>query len=335
MSGGKPKVAIIGTGGSISTPGRHSLDLLEYSVFGRTLEVDELLAMFPEIDQVADVVPVRFRAVVSPAITPSDWIELSNKITQVVRDHPDIEGIVITHGTDTVEETAYFLNLTIKVSVPVVLVASQRPPNGMGTDAGINIVQAIRAAASPLSRGKGVLLVLNDEIHAARDVSKLMNSRLNTFQTPDFGMLGQVDPGGTVVYYRTAVRRCAPDTEFDVAAIKDLPKVDIVYSYAGADGFLVEKLVESGARGIVVASLPSGILPPLQKAALVEASRKGVLVVVSRRNMSGRRYIRSPDAGTGMIAADNLNPQKARVLTMLALSQTADRDDIRRMFLEY
>jgi L-asparaginase len=335
MPNRKPKVAVIGTGGSISTPGRHSLDLLEYSEFGRTLEVDELLAMFSEIATIADVIPIRFRAVVSPAITPTDWIELSNKITDVVRAHPDIAGIVITHGTDTVEETAYFLNLTIKVSVPVVLVASQRPPNGMGTDAGINIIQALRTAASPSSRGKGVLLALNDEIHAARDVSKSMNSRLHTFHTPDFGILGQVDPDGTVVYYRTAVRRCAPDTEFDVTDIADLPRVDIVYSYAGADGFLVEKLVEKGVKGIVVASLPSGILPPLQKAALVEASRMGVLVVISRRNPSGRRYIRSKDSGTGLIAADNLNPQKARVLAMLALSRKAGPGDIRRMFLEY
>lgn len=335
MPAQKPKVAIVGTGGSISTPGRHSLDLLEYSEFGRTLEVDELLAMFPEVNQIADVIPVRFRAVVSPAITTSDWIELSNKIADVVREYPDIDGIVITHGTDTVEETAYFLNLTVKVSVPVVLVASQRPPNGMGTDAGINIVQAIRTAVSPLSRGKGVLLVLNDEIHAARDVSKLMNSRLNTFQTPDFGILGQVDPDGTVVYYRAALRRCAPNTEFDVAAIKDLPRVDIIYSYAGADGFLIERLVENRVNGIVVASLPSGILPPLQRAALVEASNSGILIVVSRRSVSGRRYIRTKDFGTGMIGADNLNPQKARVLAMLALSRTGDRDDIRRMFLEY
>jgi L-asparaginase len=335
MQGGKPRVAIIGTGGSISTPGRHSLDLLEYSDFGRTLEVDELLAMFPEANQIADIFPIRFRAIVSPAITPFDWIELSNKISSVVRELPAVDGIVITHGTDTLEETAYFLNLTIKVALPVVLVAAQRPPNGMGTDAGLNIIQAIRTASSPRSRGMGVLVVLNDEIHAARDVTKSMNSRVQTFQTPDFGILGQVDPDGTVAYYRMPMRRHAPDTQFDVSKTSDLPRVDIIYSYAGADGLLVDKLVEAGVKGIVVACLPSGILPPLQKAALVEASKDGLLIVQSRRGNSGRRYIRSRDIETGMIAADNLNPQKARVLSMLALSHTSDRAEIRRMFLDY
>jgi L-asparaginase len=335
MQKAKSRVVIIGTGGSISTPGRHSLDLFEYTEHNRTMEIDELLAMFPETNQICDVVPVRFRSVVSPAITPADWIELSNEIGRIVRIGPSVDGIVITHGTDTVEETAYFLNLTVKVSIPIVLVAAQRPPNGLSSDAGLNLVQALRVASSPLANGMGVLLVLNDEIHAARDVSKMMNSRVHTFQTSDFGILGQIDPDGTVAFYRKPLRDHAPNTEFDVSKAKSLPRVDIIYSYAGADGLIVEKLVEAGSKGIVVASLPSGLLPPLQKVALVEASRRGVLVVQSRRNSSGRRYIRSTDIPTGMIAADNLNPQKARVLTMLALSQASSQDEIRQMFLKY
>jgi L-asparaginase len=331
----KPRIAVVGTGGSISTPGRHSLDLFEYSEHGRTLEVDEFLAMFPEVNQIADLVPVRFRAIVSPAITPADWIELSNKIEDVMRRDRTIRGVVVTHGTDTVEETAYFLNLTLKVDVPVVMVAAQRPPNGFGTEAGLNLMQAIRVASSESARQMGVLVVLNDEIHAARDVTKTMNSRVHTFQTPDFGILGQVDPNGNVAFYRKPLRRCAPNTEFDVSNITNLPRVDIVYSYAGADELAVQGLVQAGAKGIVVACLPSGILPPPQKAALVDASANGVLVVQSRRNNSGRRYIRTPDIGTGMIAGDNLNPQKARVLTMLALSAAKDREEICRMFLEY
>jgi L-asparaginase len=138
------RIAVIGTGGSISMPGRHRLDLYEYADYTRVLEVDELLAMFPEISEVADAVPIRFRALPSSSIQATDWLELNDKISEIVRDDSLLEGIVITHGTDTVEETAYFLHLTAKVDVPIVLVAAQRPPNGLGTDAGINIVNALR-----------------------------------------------------------------------------------------------------------------------------------------------------------------------------------------------
>src|ERR1700716_3947564 len=164
MVNGKPRIAFIGTGGPISTPGRDSLDLHEYSDHGRTLEVDELLAMFPEVARVADVVPVRFRAIISPAITPRDWIDLVNKISEITDADPAIDGIVITHGTDTVEETAYFLNLTAKARVPIVLVAAQRPPGGLSSDAGLNLVNGARVAGSPEARGMGVLVCLNDEI---------------------------------------------------------------------------------------------------------------------------------------------------------------------------
>lgn len=331
----KPRVAVIGTGGSISTPGLNSLDLYEYADHSRTLEVDELLAMFPEVGQVGDVTPIRFRAVVSSDMRPQDWIELGALIASTVRNDPSIDGVVITHGTDTLEETSYFLNLTLRVDVPVVLVAAQRPPNGLGSDAGINLVNAVRVAGSAAARGMGVLVVLNDEIQAGREATKTMNSRLHTFQSPDAGNLGQIDPIGNIAFYRRPIRRHAPDTEFDVSGLKTFPRVDIVYSYAGADGTAVKALVDAGARGLVVAALPSGYLPRGQKDALVEASRNGVLVVHSRRSHSGRQYIRSKDADTGIVAGDNLNPQKARVLAMLALSKTTDRAEIKRMFAEY
>jgi len=335
MPNKKSRIAVIGTGGSISMPARDRLDLYEYSDYSRVLEVDELLAMFPEVDEVAEVVPVRFRAIPSPSIQPTDWLELNDKISEVVRNDSSLAGIVITHGTDTVEETAYFLHLTAKVDIPIVMVAAQRPPNGLGTDAGINIVNALRVVSSPAARGMGVMLVMNDEIQCAREVTKTMNSRIHTFQSPDYGSLGQADPIGNVAFYRKPIRRYAPDTEFNLQGVRDLPRVDIIYSYAGADGFVVEKLVEAGAKGIVIAGLPSGNLPPAQNTALVKASHDGILVVKSRRSNAGRQYIHVKDADTGIISGDNLNPQKARVLAMLALAKTDDRDEIRRMFLEY
>ena len=180
------------------------------------MEADEILARWPETALVADVIPVRYRAIPSPAIGFPDWKALAALCGQLVADHPDLAGIVIGHGTATLEETAYFLNLTVKVSVPVVVVGSQRPSSALSSDAGMNLVNAIRVAASPEARGMGVLVVLNDEIHAAREVTKTSTLRLQTFRTPDFGVLGHAD-GDAVAFYRRPIRRHAPDTEFDIA----------------------------------------------------------------------------------------------------------------------
>ena len=331
----KPRVAFIGTGGSISTVGRHSLDLFEYGYFGRTLQVDELLSMFPEVRQVVEAVPIRFRNLLSTAVSPSDWLELVPLIHQTAAADPPPAGIVVTHGTATLEETAYFLSLTLKTSVPVVLVGAQRPPNGLSTDAGLNLVNAARVAASPASRGRGVLVLLNDEIQAAREVTKTSTYRLETFRSPDLGMLGYADPDGRVIYYRSPERRHAPDTEFEVANLQELPRVDIVYSYAGSDGAQVEALVERGARGLVSAGLPPGRLTPAELRALTEARRRGVLVVQSSRAGSGRVAYHTQHAELGFVAADNLNPQKARVLAMLALTRTDDPGEVQRIFETY
>ena len=336
MTGLKPRVAVIGTGGSISTLARHNLDLYEYADFGRRVEVDEVLAMFPEVSTAAEVVPIRHRAIGSSSMTPRDWIELVTRINRVAEEDPAVTGIVVTHGTAALEETAYFLHLTAKVDVPVVVVGAQRPPNGLSTDAGLNLVNAIRVAGSPNARGLGVLVVMNDEIQCAREVTKTSNWRVQTFQTPDFGMLGFADPDGTVSIYRRPNRRHAPDTEFDVGQLEELPPVDIVLAYAGADGALIEAAVARGARGIVVAGNAPGRATAGQRDALIEASQRGVLVVLSSRAGSGRTIPRICDTETGgIIAADNLNPQKARVLAMLALTVTEEGAEIGRMFAEY
>src|SRR6202020_2162632 len=162
-------------------------------------------------------------------------------------DHPDLAGIVIGHGTATLEETAYFLNLTVKVAVPVVIVGAQRPSSALSSDAGMNLVNAIRVAASPEARDMGVLVVLNDEIHAAREVTKTATLRLQTFRTPDFGVLGHAD-GDAVVFYRQPLRRHAPDTEFDIRGLAGLPRVDIACAYAGGDGPAVRAFVAAGAQ---------------------------------------------------------------------------------------
>jgi len=330
----RPRVALIGTGGTISSIGRDSLDLWEYMDTSRKAEPDELLARFPEAAAAAEVVPVRFRAVGSGAIGPGEWLGLAAAVHDAVaRERPD--GVVITHGTATLEETAYFLGLTLKTDVPVVVVGAQRPATGMGTDAGMNLMNALRVAGSREARGLGVLVLLNDEIQAAREVSKTSTLRLETFRSHDLGMLGYADPDGRVAIYRRPARRHAPDTEFDVGGRSDLPRVDVAASYAGADGAAIRAFAAAGARAIVSAALAPGVVTPAETEALLEARRRGVHVVVSSRAGSGRVLARTTLRDRGFVAADNLNPQKARVLAMLALTRTDDPGEIQRMFDEY
>lgn len=330
----KPKVAFIGTGGTIASVGPGPLELQDYGVTGIVLHADELLARFPETALVADVIPVRYRNVASTAIAFPDWKELVLICDRLTEEHPDLAGIVIGHGTATLEETAYFLSLTLKTSLPVVLVGAQRPNSALSTDAGMNLVNAIRTAASPEARGMGVLVVLNDEIQAARDVTKTSTFRMQTFRSADFGVLGQAD-GDAIAFYRRPLRRAAPDTEFDVRRLDALPRVDVAYAYAGADGAEVAAFLAAGARGIVSAGFAPGFLPPGQASALREAVASGVVVLQSTRAGSGRVFRGSRLRAGGFLAADNLTPHKARILLALALTVSRDTAEIERIFATY
>jgi L-asparaginase len=330
----KPKVAFIGTGGTIASLGAGPLDLQNYSAAGNVMHAEEVLARWPEAALVADVLPVRFRNIPSTSIGYPDWKALVLLCDRLVAGHPDLAGIVIGHGTATLEETAYFLNLTLKVSVPVVLVGAQRPSSALSSDAGMNLVNALRVAASPEARGLGVLAMLNDEIHAAREVTKTATLRLQTFRTPDFGVLGHAD-GDAVAFYRRPLRRCAPNTEFDVRALDALPRVDIAYAYAGGDGTAVRAFVAAGAQGIVSAGFAPGGAPPGDFDALKEAVGRGVVVVQSTRAGSGRTFRGTRLRDAGILIADNLNPQKARILLSVALTVTREPEEIARMFRTY
>ena len=240
MPASLPRVAVIGTGGTISSLGASSLDVLDYPDFGQKLSAEALLDRFPETRLVANPVPVTIRQVGSTDIGPTEWLELRALIHKIARDEPATAGFVITHGTATLEETAFFLNLTLAVSQPVVLVGAQRPASALGTDAGMNLVNALRVAGSEAAHGKGVLVLLNDEINAARDVVKTSTYRVQTFRSFDFGALGHVDGDG-VHFYRAPLGAHMPDGPFATSDLKQsLPRVDIIYSYAGADGALVD-----------------------------------------------------------------------------------------------
>ncbi|MCJ2109111.1 asparaginase [Methylobacterium sp. E-041] len=330
----RPKVAFIGTGGTISSLGRDSLDILDYTATGNRLEAQAILDAVPEVGAVAEMVPVAFRAVPSPAIGFAEWRDLATTCERLVAEHRDLAGIVIGHGTATLEETAYALSLTLTVDVPVVLVGSQRPMSALSSDAGLNLVAAIRTAASAQSRGRGVLVVLNDEIQAAREVTKTSVARLQTFRTPDFGVLGHVD-GASVQYYRRSERSHAPGTPFDIRALEALPRVDVSYGYADADGTAVRAFLAAGAQGIVSAGLAPGMTPPREADALEQAAAAGIVVVQSTRAGSGVVPLTTRLRERGILSADNLTPQKARILLALALTVTREPAEIARMFATY
>jgi len=330
----KPRVAFIGTGGTMASIGRDALDIQDYGVKGEVLEAAAILARVPELAMVAEVIPRPYSAVISSRIGFRDWQALALACDRAVAEVPDLAGIVIGHGTSTLEETGYALSLSLKVSVPVVMVGAQRPASALSSDMPMNLLNAVRVAASPEARGQGVLLLLNDEIHAVREVSKTSTWRLQTFRTPDFGVLGHAD-GDRIAFYRRPLRRAAPDTEFDIRALDALPRVDICYSHADADATAIRAFVAAGARGIVSAGFAPGNPTPAEADALAEAVRQGVMVVQSSRVGSGRVVQTRKMREQGILAADNLSPQKARILLALALTVTSDPAEVARIFATY
>lgn len=214
------------------------------------------------------------------------------------------------------------------------MVGAQRPVNALSSDAGMNLVSAVRTAASAASRGLGVLVMLNDEIQAAREVTKTATHRLQTFRTPEFGVLGQVD-GTAVTYYRQPLRRRMPDTEFRVDSLESLPRVDIVYAYAGSDGAASRAFIDAGAEGIVSAGFAPGFWTPADRQVLSEAVRRGVIVVQSTRAWSGQVFQSTLMTRDGFLSADNLRPPKARILLALALTVTRNPMEVARIFSEY
>ncbi|NJL97810.1 MAG: asparaginase [Synechococcaceae cyanobacterium SM2_3_2] len=330
----KPKVAVIGTGGTIASLGLGPFDIQDYGAQRNMMQIDGMLAHFPEVYECADIVPVPYKAIASIDIGFADWKKLVNLTSQMTIEDPDLVGFVITHGTSSIEETAWFLSLTAKTPLPIVVVGSQRPASALSTDAGMNLANAIRTAACPDSCGLGGLVMLNDEIQAAREVTKTSTFRLQTFRTPDFGILGHAD-GDRIIYYRQPLRRTYPNTEFDISALDALPRVDIVYAYTGCDGTATRAFVAAGAQGIVSAGFAPGWSSSAEAEALMEAARSGVVVMQSTRSGSGRVVAGQRHREGGILTADNLNPQKARILLSLALTVTQDPQEIERIFLTY
>ena len=335
VNGQKPRVYVIGTGGSISFLGDYRTDYINYSYGGKNLTIQQMLERVPEINDFAETLPEQLINVGSTDVSPVHWLQLAQRINQIFRDDPQAAGVAVAHGTATLEETAYFLNLTVKSAKPVVVTGAMRPPTGMGTDADVNLMDCVRVAASPQAACRGVLTVLNNEIQAARDVTKTNSYRLETFRSNELGVLGYADSDEEVVFYRTPVKAHTEAAEFDVDGLAELPRVDIAYAYAGADGVAIKALADAGAPGLVAAGLGSGGSSPEFMLGLREVKARGVQVVIASQTGNGRVMRTRRFTEEGYIVADNLSPKKARILLMLALTATQDPEEIQRMFLTY
>jgi L-asparaginase len=318
----RPEVTVVGTGGTIGSAG-------DYWGGNPTRVPIEQLVRIPGLDSVATVSTEQFLNVSSISIGPARWLELSRHLTELFRAKPSLAGLVVTHGTDTMEETAYFLDLTVGERRPVIVTGSMRPSNMAGADGPANLTNAVRAAVDPASRGRGTLVLMDDRLFAARDVTKTNSTRLETFQAPERGPAAIVDPDG--IFYRDP-SPARPADVFDISAVRELPRVDIVYSYAGVDSVAFDAVVAAGARGVVVAGVGRGGLSTSQTSAARRAISKGVVVVVSTRTGAGRVPVTMSD---GLIGAGDLNAQKARVLLTLALTRTSDFALVRRIFSEH
>ena len=335
MATPRPRVRIVATGGSIAGVGPHRLDYTLYPELGQHITIEESLARIPEVKDIAELQAENLISVGSTSIGPKEWIQIAQRINQIFVEEEDVSGVVITHGTATLEETAYFLHLTVKSFKPVVITGAMRPPTALSTDADINIIDAVRIAICPDAVGKGVLTVLNNEIHSARDVTKSNTLRVETFRPNELGFLGYADGDGEVVFYRAPIRKHTTSTAFDVSGRQALPRVDIVYAYGGADGLLVDAVRQNRSNGLVMAGFGSGTFPPAVLEAGAQVVRDGVPVVLASRATAGRVVMTPRTEAQGFIVCDNLLPQKARILLMLALTITRDRNQIQQMFNEY
>ena len=325
-----PRVRLVATGGTISNK------------TGGRLSAEELVQSMAGIERYARPEFEQFSNLASSELTLDQWVALARRLNQIFTTEPDIAGLVVTSGTDTLEELAYFLDLTVRSDKPVVVVGSMRNPSTLGYEGAANLLEGFRVAASPDARGKGALVVLNDEINAAREVTKTDALRLSTFQTRGYGILGVVD-ADRVAFYRASLKRHTARSEFDISAVTALPRVDVILVYQGADGDLIRAATDAGAKGIVIAGAGAGATSGTQQAGIDYATKKGVFVVTTTRAGSGRIAARGGRGGAGdpppdeirRIAGEDLAPVKARVLLMLALARTSDPAEIQRMFTEY
>ena len=327
-----PTVVVLATGGTIA--GAAASDVQAGYASGQ-VGVDQLLAAVPQAKKLANMRGEQISNIGSQDMNDEVWLKLARRVNELVA-MADVDGIVITHGTDTIEETSYFLNLVVKSRKPVVLTASMRPSTALSADGPLNFFNAVAVAADKDSGGRGVLVVINDWIHGARSLTKTSTTAVQTFMSPLQGLIGTV-AYGTVEFYRVPVGKHTTQSEFSLDGVTALPRVDIIMAYENMDGVLLNAAAAAGAKGVVVAGVGNGNMTASALDALAGLSKKGIIAVRSSRVTTGRvgRNVEVDDDKLGLVASDELNPQKARVLLRLALLKARPLAEIQRLFQEY
>jgi L-asparaginase len=332
----RPRIAVIGTGGTFAMHARHLFDWVEYGESGVVHPIEAMTGQLDQLGLDVDIVPISFRMVGSTGIVPKDWLELAQLIERTAAADTTLDGFVVTHGTATLEETAWFLDLTLNLHQPVVITGAQRPQNTSGSDVQANLRGALAVAACPQARAMGTLVVLDGMVFAARDVTKAASFELHAFESLPFGPLGRVNPDGSVSFRRRPYMRDTPRTLFSVTGVDALPRVDMVISYAGADGAAIEASLQTGARGLISIGLAPGRPANGERDALLRAVQRGVVVVQASRAVRGVVPVQDFLRRDGVLAGGDLAPQKLRILLMLILACVpgCDAATIQTMLLE-
>jgi L-asparaginase len=327
-----PTIVVLATGGTIA--GAAGSDVQAGYASGQ-VGVDQLLAAVPQARKLATLRGEQISNIGSQDMNDEVWLKLANRVNELVA-MPDVAGVVITHGTDTIEETAFFLNLVVKSRKPVVLTASMRPSTALSADGPLNFFNAVAVAANKSAVGLGVLVVINDWIHGASSLTKTSTTAVQTFMSPLRGLVGTV-AYGEADFFCGPVGRNTMSSEFSLEGVKALPRVDIVMAYENMDGALIDAAVAAGAKGVIVAGVGNGNMTEPAVKALAAQAKKGVVCVRSSRVVTGRvgRNVELDDDKLGFVASLGMNPQKARVLLRLALLKTTDVKQIQKYFEEY
>lgn len=328
----KPSVVILATGGTIAGSAESQT---QAGYASGQVGVEVLIDAVPQLVEIAEVHGEQVANVGSQNMNDDVWLKLAKRINELAKSS-EVDGIVVTHGTDTMEETAFFLNLVVRTDKPVVLTGSMRPSTALSADGPLNIFNAVAVAADPEAKGRGVLVVANDSIHGARAIIKSNTTQVETFISPQRGLIGLVQYGKTL-YFRVPYALHTYKSELSVEGVEKLPRVDILYIYEGASGDLIDAAVKAGARGIVAAGVGNGNMTDSALQALAEAAKQGVVCVRSTRVPTGfvGRNVEVNDDELGLVASYEHNPQKARVLLRLALLKTREPDEIQEIFGRY
>jgi L-asparaginase len=327
-----PSVVILATGGTIAGAAPTGTQSAYRS---GAITIDTMLAAVPGIRTLANIKGEQVSNVGSQDMTFDIMLKLAKRIN-VLLAQSDVDGIVVTHGTDTMEETAFFLNLVVKSDKPVVMVGAMRPSTAISADGPLNLFNAVGVAADPSSRGRGVLVVMNDWIHGAHSLTKTSTTAVQTFMSPLRGLAG-VSSYGKNDFFSTPSWKHTSQSEFDIADVNQLPRVDILYACADMSSDLIDASVANGAKGVIIAGVGNGNMNKASLEAAERAARKGIVVVRSSRVVTGSvgRNVEVNDDQMGFVASDELNPQKSRILLMLALLKPRDTKEIQKLFYTY